>query len=444
MSHKEGDVLGSGRYALKQILGEGSYGVVWLARDGTLQIDVAVKTLHPHKGKVADLMHEATTQARLNHPNVARIYTVDMDDQFIAMEYLPGESLEKHLKNHIKSATWVDMETAASWLRQCFDALLCAHGQSVIHGDIKPGNIMLDNGGAIKLTDFGVAKVISEERDRYTTNQARRLGSTTYMAPEVLRGERRDFASDIFSLGVLAYLLFTGRHPFYNTHPSGLFSVRESLLSNEEVTNPREFNAGILENHANILVKLLAKDRTRRYSTIKQAYEEFANIGLLCGRCNFKNPVKAKYCNQCGRSLDDVRQSQYKGKSSQELQSEALQLNGLGQYEEAIVFCDQALKVQPDNPFAHQTKGFALSSLDRYQEALASFEQALKHARTGTPSERTRAANIYVNMSYCYERMGDYPHAKEMLKKALECDPDHFKARELLERGQAKGYWSDS
>lgn len=182
MSHKEGDVLGSGRYNLQQALGEGSYGVVWLARDATLQIDVAVKTLHPHKGKVADLTREATTQARLNHPNVARIYTVDPDDQFIAMEYLPGESLEKHLKDHIKNGTWVDIEIATSWLRQCFDALLYAHAQSVIHGDIKPGNIMLDGNGVVKLTDFGVAKVISEERDRYETNQARRLGSTTYLS----------------------------------------------------------------------------------------------------------------------------------------------------------------------------------------------------------------------------------------------------------------------
>jgi serine/threonine protein kinase len=359
------------------------------------------------------------------------------------MEYIPGESLEKHLRNHIKNGTWVDMDMATSWLRQCFDALLCAHGQSVIHGDIKPGNIMLDRNGAIKLTDFGVAKVISEDKDRYTTNQARRLGSTTYMAPEVLRGERRDFASDIFSLGVFAYLLFTGHHPFYNTHPSGLFGVRESLLSGEEVANPREFNDGISENHANILVKLLAKDRTRRYLTVKQAYEDFANIGLLCRRCNFKNPVKARYCNQCGRSLEEARQSQYKDKSSQELQSEAFQLNGLGQYEEAIVFCDQALKVQNDNPFAYQTKAFALSSLEKYEEALASYEQALEFTRTGTPPERVRVANIYTSMSYCHERLGDYPHAKEVLKKALEYDQNHFKARELLERGRAKGYWSD-
>ncbi len=209
MNIQKDDILGSGRYKLKKILGEGSYGTVWLSDDLQLQTEVAIKTLHPHMGKIADLQKEAITQARLSHSNVAMIYSVDIDDRFIAMEYIEGESLENYLRKLIQDDNWISLDTAAHFLSQCFEGLMHAHDQSVVHGDIKPGNIIIDRGEVIKITDFGVAKVISEEQSKgyATTNMARRLGSITYMAPEVLKGERRSFSSDMFSLGMVAYLL---------------------------------------------------------------------------------------------------------------------------------------------------------------------------------------------------------------------------------------------
>lgn len=350
MNRNEGDVLGRGRYKLIKRLGKGSYEEVWLAGDTELDMNVAIKTLHPSSGSITDLQKEARTQARLNHQNIAKINNVDIDERFISMEYIEGESLEHCLRAYITNKTWIQEGKAMQFLTQCFEALKYAHKKSVVHGDIKPANIMIHRDDTIKLTDFGVAKVISEQSTGYSTNIVRRLGTITYMAPEVLNGEPRTVKSDLFSLGILAYLLFTGRHPFYSTHPSGLFSVRENILSDEEPTEPRKINPKIPEIHETVIMKMLAKNPEDRYTDVEKAYEEFTDIGLLCQFCDFKNPVNAKYCSQCGESLEKVRKDQYKGKSPLELQNRAFQLNALGDYEEAIKFCDAAIKMEKNLP----------------------------------------------------------------------------------------------
>lgn len=443
MSYEVGQKLGQDeRFQLEKRLGEGSYGVVWLAEDLQLHRPVAVKTLHPFRGRLADLEREAIAQAQLLHPNIVGIYTVDVDQRFIAMEYVQGESLEECLKEHIRKSTWITTEQATAWLLQCFRAVKCAHAKSVVHGDIKPGNIMIDGDGTVRMTDFGVAKIISEEKpDIYSLDQARRLGSVTYSPPEVLRGGHRNYVSDMFSLGILAYLLLTGRHPFFNPHPSGLFSVRDMLLSDERATDLREINPAITENHSRVVLKLIEKDPEARYANIQQAFEEFADIGLLlCPECKSKNPLAAKYCNQCGGALKGI-QYQYKGKTAQELSAIAFGLNGGGQYEQAIVFADAALRNSPDFPYAHQTRAFSLSSLGKYEEALASFDSAQTIMQGQTDCDPSKIANILVGKCYCYERLGDYAKSRECLDEALKCDPDHAKAKSLLERGRQKRYW---
>lgn len=430
VNYGEERILGNGRYELQRILGQGTYGVVWLANDTQLQIHAAIKRLHPNMGKISDLQREAVTQARLNHPNVATIYSADIDGRFIAMEYVEGESLEKCLKTHISNGTWINIEKSRQILSQCFDALRYAHGENVIHGDIKPGNIMIHSNETVKLTDFGVAKVISErELAAYSYGEQRRLGSITYMAPEVIMGEPRDFRSDIFSLGIMAYVLFTGNHPFRHPHPSGIFSIEDMILSDEEPRKPSDVQPSIQESFERVIMKMMAKSPEDRYANINQAYEELFGFGLTCPKCGSSNPASAHYCMKCGHSLQEAKDDQYKDRTPRELWSRAFQLNSELKYEEAIKLCNEAVKMQPDFAEAYQTKGFALSNLRAYNEALDCFTLALKYAK-----DRLKKADIHVNISYVYFKQGDYERNVAELRKALELNPYHPKARTLMEK----------
>jgi len=427
---QEGNTIARGKYRLTRKIGEGTYGVVWLAEEIALGMRVAIKRLHPHTGRMSDLRREAATQARLNHQNIVAIHDFDEDERIIVMEYIEGQSLEMLLKKCIAAREWIDLDVAKEFMSQCCAALACAHRESVIHGDIKPGNIIITAEQTVKLSDFGVAKVILErEGNSYSQISGTRLGSLSYMAPEVLRGEPRDFKSDIFSFGVVCYLLLTGCHPFYNTHPSGLFTVRDMLLSDEEPKDAREIVPNLPDAYADVVTRMMEKDRERRYDEIRVACEDILTIGLACPNCETKSPLSNRYCGQCGHSLKSAIDSLYKGKSYEELCRVAYQLNCNLHFREAIGYCDAAILIQPEKPAAYQSKGFALSSLERFDGALQNFGLALEYADL-KPVE----AQIHYNLSYVFWCTGDKENQIRELEKALECNPDHLKAKEFLEK----------
>jgi serine/threonine protein kinase len=439
MYNKKGDHLGvDDRYQLLETLGEGTYGVVWLAQDTQLEKKAAIKILHPGMGGLHDLRKEAVTQARLDHPNIAIIYSVDLQQGFIAMEYLEGESVEQHLKNCIKKGLWIEIKDAVNIISQCFDALIYAHEHNVVHGDIKPGNIMIGQSGRIKITDFGVAKIMSEEQSSgYERYAHKRLGSTTYMAPEIMKGEPRNFKSDIFSLGVVAYLLFTGCHPFYSTHPSGLFCIKEMIEKDEEAKDPREINPGISEIHAAIMRKMVAKNPENRFASLKEAYEAFADIGLTCPKCQTRNRITAEYCDKCGNHLTKAREDEFRDKTPEDLRRRAYDLNAVGQFEESIKYSNAAIKKKPDFAEAYLTRGFSHSSLGKYNEALEDFSKTVE-----LTNDNAVKSNAYRSMSFCYERSGLLKEAKAALEDALKTNPNDAKAQWLLIRGVEKGYWT--
>lgn len=444
MNFTGGTVIGEGKYKLIESRGAGSYGHVWLAEDVQLSRQVAVKSLHQHMGRLADLLKEAKAQARLSHPNICVIYEVDTNERFIAMEYVEGLSMEEYLKNLIREKRWLSLEESKALLLQCFDAISYAHEQSVVHGDIKPGNIMLtESSKSVKITDFGVAKIISEEAiTAYSMGGARRLGSATYTAPEVLTGEPRNARSDIFSFGIVAYLMLTGSHPFYNTHPSGLFGIREMLVSDFEPKSPKDISPAIPDKYSEVVMKLIAKNPEQRYENLRRAYAAFVDLGLVCRSCQAKNTFEARYCNQCGHSLELVIEDEYRKKSPLELQQTAYQLNGLGDFTEAIRFCDEAIKKNPHFFQAYQTRSFALSNLGRFDEALEGYQTAITLLQNEPGGQDgSRLAKIHTNMSFCYERLGKYHDAKRELEIAIELDGLYFKAQDLLQRGREKGYW---
>ena len=208
-------------YELDTEIGRGGMGIVYRARDRRLKRNIAIKILPPELAFRSEIrsrfLREAETAASLNHPNIVDIYTVDELEGlvFFVMAYISGDNLAKRL--HERGVLGVD-ETRRI-LREVADALAYAHERGVVHRDIKPDNIILDaESGRSMVTDFGIARAVTEGGDSRLTATGMALGTPAYMSPEQAAGERQiDGRSDLYSLGVVAYQMLCGEPPFTAT-----------------------------------------------------------------------------------------------------------------------------------------------------------------------------------------------------------------------------------
>ena len=211
-----GAVLG-GRYVLDEQIGTGGYGEVWRAADTVLSRPVAIKLLHPrHAGQgetVARFRAEARHAAALSHENIAQVYdygeAADGQPPYLVMELVAGASLEAVLDGGPLDATKT-MDIVA----QTAAGLQVAHAAGMVHRDIKPGNLLLTQSGTVKITDFGLAHTIGSVS---VTVSGELVGTPGYLAPERAVGERAGPASDLYSLGIVAYECLTGTRPFIGT-----------------------------------------------------------------------------------------------------------------------------------------------------------------------------------------------------------------------------------
>ena len=204
----------AGRYAVERELGRGGMGVVFLARDLALDRLVAIKLLPPALAASADrrarFLREARTAARLSHPNIVPIHSVEESDGlvFFVMGYVAGETLGERIRRHgrLPAAEVTQVVREVAW------ALAYAHRQGVVHRDVKPENILLEReGGRAMVTDFGIAQVSGDAAD---TPAGQVVGTARAVSPEQAAGEPVDGRSDLYSLGVAAYLAATGQWPF--------------------------------------------------------------------------------------------------------------------------------------------------------------------------------------------------------------------------------------
>ncbi len=213
-----GQIVGGGRYELRRLLGRGGMGMVWLAYDARLKEEVALKFLPPEiSADVAalDSMRLETLRSRrLTHPHIVRIHDLSeaLDETpFISMEYIEGANLnELRLQSPGKVLTW---DFLAPLVQQLCHALDYAHNEGVIHRDLKPGNLMVDAKGRLKLTDFGIAAVMNNTTRRNANSVS---GTPGYMSPQQMRGQIPTESDDVYSLGATVYELLTGRPPFYS------------------------------------------------------------------------------------------------------------------------------------------------------------------------------------------------------------------------------------
>jgi eukaryotic-like serine/threonine-protein kinase len=255
-------------YYITEKLGEGGMGVVYKARDMKLDRTVALKFLPEHliaseKDKQR-FIREAKAAAALNHPNICTIHNVDEHDgnPFIVMEYIDGSTL-RDLRKSENPEPSVVMDFAA----QIADALHKAHGAGIIHRDIKPGNVMVNADGRIKVMDFGIAKLKSSGQ---ITKTGRIMGTIAYMSPEQIRGEPVDHRSDIWALGVVLYEMLAGEHPFAGKNNA---AVLHSIL-NKEPLPVGELLPDCPRVVQNIVWKLLQKNPSERYQNAGEVVDD--------------------------------------------------------------------------------------------------------------------------------------------------------------------------
>jgi serine/threonine-protein kinase len=204
----------AGRYRLEGRLGYGGMSTVHRAFDLRLERQVAVKLLAEHLAEeptfVSRFQREAQAAARLVHPNIVQVFDSGQDgtgQYFIVMEYVEGSSCAELLRDY----GWVEVEEALSIIEQACDGLQYAHRHGVVHRDVKPGNLLRARDGAVKLADFGIAKATEQSS---ITQVGSVLGTASYLAPEQARGEEAGPRADVYSLGVVAYQLISGRLPY--------------------------------------------------------------------------------------------------------------------------------------------------------------------------------------------------------------------------------------
>ena len=209
-------------YTILEKLGEGGMGVVYKARDSKLDRFVALKFLpahlHASEQDKARFLQEAKAASAISHPNICTIYSIDEHEGrlFIAMEYVDGQLLRTKMGSlTAKQATEIGIQVA--------DGLAAAHEKGIVHRDIKPENIMIRRDGIAQIMDFGLAKLSSSSsRINRLTMEGSTVGTAGYMSPEQVQGHETDHRSDIFSLGVLLYEMFTGQLPFRGVHETAL------------------------------------------------------------------------------------------------------------------------------------------------------------------------------------------------------------------------------
>jgi tRNA A-37 threonylcarbamoyl transferase component Bud32 len=263
-----GTVL-SDRYRLEAKLGSGGMSTVYLARDEVLDRPVAVKLMHREITEQPDQLErfnqEARAVAKLSNPNVVAVIDAGEDNgrPYIVLEYIQGETL----KQRISRVGALDATEALAYSLEIAQGLAVAHEMGIVHRDVKPQNVLIDSTGRAKLTDFGISRQLNAEG---VTAAGKVVGTTDYVAPEQAMGKEVDPRSDIYSLGIVLYEMFTGDVPFEAESQIGVAMKHV----NEDLPDVQIRRPDISAASARVVEKSTEKDQDDRYATIEEMSDD--------------------------------------------------------------------------------------------------------------------------------------------------------------------------
>ncbi len=250
-----------GKYEIIEEIGRGGMGVVYRAREEELNRDVALKVFPlsamDNAERLNRFQNEARALARVRHPNIVGIHETGVLDshRFIAMDFIAGHDLARRIRGGLPS-----IEQSARWMKSIASATATLHEHGIIHRDLKPSNVLMDIDGKPVLTDFGIAKIVSDDSSLTMTGSV--FGTPAYMSPEQAMESRDvDEASDVYSLGAILYELLTGRPPFKADSTVDLLL----LVTDAEPIPPRKLNPDVPMALQQICLRCLEKKPARRY-----------------------------------------------------------------------------------------------------------------------------------------------------------------------------------
>ncbi len=252
-----------GKYRLIAKIGDGGFGEVFKALDTEKNRHVALKVLH--QGLMSDMsfINKAANEAhlieKLNHPNIVKVYEVDQVSGrlYIAMEYIDGQPLSKVMAVN-KNLT---VQQKLNIITQIASALDATHAKKIVHRDVKPDNILVDNSGNIHLVDFGLAHAALSSIGQSSKSVG--MGTAKYMSPEQAMGSSSGPAADIYSLGIIAYELFTGKTPFEADSLMGYMMAHKQ----QQPADPGRSNSGISREMGKVILKALSKQPNKRFKS---------------------------------------------------------------------------------------------------------------------------------------------------------------------------------